>query len=499
LRSLRAAAALVLLCHGIGAHAQWSSRATATLRAPATVASQPAAVQAPAPMAGTAPTQSTPALKSATALSAVQQPQERLAEARQLHSKHQLTFPLAMTDALKYPLAQVTGARGVEAAWRGARAQNARAAPALLQEKQVLARPPPSRTLQGGVVRAAPHLLRSADAPRLDWRDFDVVSAVGNQNPCGSCWAFAAAAAFESSYRLRNGVLVNISEQELLDCTPASCNGGNSGAVFTKATTGDGLYVSNDHAPYMAAKGAQCVHRQGARPLRAVAWGFVDDVNPIPSNARLKQALVEHGPLAVTLFAYNLFQGYLVPDGTAPGRDVFTYGVGIGDGFNGPFPDANGNPRRTYFQVDKHGVLRGTARGEILSDVDAMTREWLASNHVVTLIGWDDTRQAWLIKNSWGTNWGTRAGGREAGYGWVSYGQANIGAYAMWVRAGLDLKGSGLLGDKVASVHHAASAPLLRTPGATTQPAAVAAPAPVATTATPPPAAPDWSAVPARR
>jgi hypothetical protein len=50
-------------------------------------------------------------------------------------------------------------------------------------------------------------------------------------------------------------------------------------------------------------------------------------------------------------------------------------------------------------------------------------------NHAITLIGWDDSRNAWLIKNSWGTGWGM------SGYAWVAYGSNRVGDGAAWVRA----------------------------------------------------------------
>ena len=57
-------------------------------------------------------------------------------------------------------------------------------------------------------------------------------------------------------------------------------------------------------------------------------------------------------------------------------------------------------------------------------------------NHAVTLIGWDDSKSAWLIKNSWGTGWGDTCGfGTERGYMWISYTSDNIGYAAAWVQA----------------------------------------------------------------
>lgn len=89
--------------------------------------------------------------------------------------------------------------------------------------------------LISGLARSLPQRPRSAGASRFDWREFNILTPVQNEGSCGSCWAFAAAAAFESSYRMRNDRRIDLSEQELLDCGPASCEGGNSAEVFKKA------------------------------------------------------------------------------------------------------------------------------------------------------------------------------------------------------------------------------------------------------------------------
>jgi cathepsin L len=54
----------------------------------------------------------------------------------------------------------------------------------------------------------------------------------------------------------------------------------------------------------------------------------------------------------------------------------------------------------------------------------------------VVIIGWDDSIQCWLIKNSWGTGWGSECGyGTERGYMWIKYGTSKIGMYSTWVQA----------------------------------------------------------------
>jgi cathepsin L len=49
--------------------------------------------------------------------------------------------------------------------------------------------------------------------------------------------------------------------------------------------------------------------------------------------------------------------------------------------------------------------------------------------HAVVIVGWSDTKKAWLIKNSWGTDWG------DGGFGYIGYTSNRIGRHTAWIRA----------------------------------------------------------------
>src|SRR5262249_19976869 len=66
------------------------------------------------------------------------------------------------------------------------------------------------------------------------------------------------------------------------------------------------------------------------------------------------------------------------------------------------------------FKNYKGGVVRGPAR---------------PTDHALLLVGWDDGRRAWKVKNSWGTDWGIE------GFAWVGYGSFGIGDQAAWIEA----------------------------------------------------------------
>ena len=64
-----------------------------------------------------------------------------------------------------------------------------------------------------------PPLLTNTESV-FDWRLLGGVTPVTNQGNCGSCWAFAAIAGFESAYLIKEGIV------ELFDSFVAACKPG---------------------------------------------------------------------------------------------------------------------------------------------------------------------------------------------------------------------------------------------------------------------------------
>merc|ERR1711957_599077 len=62
----------------------------------------------------------------------------------------------------------------------------------------------------------------------VDWRTQGGVNDVKNQGGCGSCWAFGATAGTEHSHWRATKSLLDLSEQQLVDCSTYDhgCNGG---------------------------------------------------------------------------------------------------------------------------------------------------------------------------------------------------------------------------------------------------------------------------------
>jgi len=306
---------------------------------------------------------------------ASQQIQTLLKNLRSQIQERKLTFQVGYTTALDIPLEKLAGTRPPSDEQIKVEAQKINSEATELLQYDTSARESYLKLHPGGLKAFFP---TCAGLGAVDLRKNNKVTPVRNQLSCGSCWDFAAMGAFESSYAVVNNVLVNTSEQQILDCSGGgSCAGGWWMPVFnfliSKGAANASLY------PYTGAQ-APC-KTSVPTPYRAVAWGYVDANGGIPTQQQIKQALCKYGALAVGVYVSPAFQAY-------------TGGV-----FNE--------------QINTSGI-----------------------NHGVTLIGWDDSKGAWLIKNSWGTGWGETGGyGTSRGFMWIAFGSNRIGDHAAWVQA----------------------------------------------------------------
>jgi cathepsin L len=347
---------------------------------------------------------------------------KRLADARVEVQAHNLGYRVGYTTAMDRRRQDLLGAKEPPNMARIARTQNALAGKVVSVDRGARDAFAKARNIQLPESQAQ----CAATDTSLDWRKMGKVTPVRNQ-ACGNCWDYAAVAAYESSYLIRNGRAVDLSEQDVLDCSGGgSCSGGWSWNAFDYMVNhgigNQAAYPSDLPADPDSGTQSPC-NASAETPYRAVTWGAVtqenipgSDFNRMPTVQELKQALCTYGPLAVAAYATPRWSSY------------------TGDVFHEHKSSTVAGPDGAIFQVDQNGTIY-TVVSKGTPD-DPRTGKACVANHVVLLIGWDDSLRAWLIKNSWGTGWGDACGyGNEGGYMWIAYGTDNIGYGAAWVQA----------------------------------------------------------------
>jgi cathepsin L len=207
------------------------------------------------------------------------------------------------------------------------------------------------------------------------------LSPIRDQKQCGSCWAFAGASIVESSKRIRYGGVANIAEQELIDCAGGIANGVINGCdgFFVEETMlhmqFDGVSRESIYPAYQARDRGTCSNPTYRYKVSTWGWVAIGAAN-VP---QIKDALCQYGPVATSIEVTQLFQDYT--GGVFHEKSPSSYG---------PIP---------------------------------------STNHAVVIVGWDDAKGAWRVRNSWGTGWG------ESGYAWVKYNNNAIGWDTVWAVA----------------------------------------------------------------
>jgi len=225
-----------------------------------------------------------------------------------------------------------------------------------------------------------------------------------------SCWNFSGTFVTEAA-NIKAGVLPDnssasqLSEQYTLDqCDGRNggCRGDDNTTVLADAKTG-GLPLTSAYGPYTSREGhckmprptgLEAIVRLGIEEVEKIIgvkapvtinekgnlytvddWGYVGEESGVPSVELIKAALLEYGVVGCAIAADDAFE-----------RSGESQPVG--------------------------SVFKGSGSNNI--------------DHDVAIVGWDDSKQAWLVRNSWGETWG------DGGYKWVAYNVNQVGYEAVW-------------------------------------------------------------------
>lgn len=194
-----------------------------------------------------------------------------------------------------------------------------------------------------------------------DWREHGGVSPVKNQGHCGSCWTFSTVGALEAHTLVKYQDFTPLAEQQLVDCADAfdnhGCNGGLPSHAFEYVMSAGGISTETDYPYYSGETGnANNCTVDPATFAIEVTGGAVNITEEDEDS--MKAALFQNGPVSIAFQVVDGFRDYL--------SGVYTS------------------------DTCKNGT------GDV--------------NHAVLAVGYgtEDDKMYWIVKNSWGENWGDK-------------------------------------------------------------------------------------------
>ncbi len=222
-------------------------------------------------------------------------------------------------------------------------------------------------------------------------RPLGLTVPIKDQGSNGTCWAFATSAAMETMLKVSTGRNVIISEEHMRFMLSSDNHVKSQGkGYYTRTPDGGGHSwmssgyltnwtgaVLNATVPYRTSSYQPWPANMDTAPVK-----YVTEYMYVPTDkVSIKRAVMDYGAVETSMWA--------------------------GDGLTA-------NSLLTYYNTTNYAFYQPVNLG---------------SNHAVAIVGWDDnfsrdkfnaayrptSNGAWLVRNSWGTDFG------DGGYFWVSY------------------------------------------------------------------------------
>jgi len=225
-------------------------------------------------------------------------------------------------------------------------------------------RPAPSSVFQADTTQPLP--------AQVDWRQTEpnVISEVKNQGHCGNCWAVSATESIESYFALKTGQLPTLSVQQVTSCTLLAdgCGGGSFDIAWFSFEFADGIYEEWEYPftdffdKHDTKSGTAACLNIPSMYLPNFAWypkAAVTGFEMVPTNnaTALKYALATQGPQSIAVGA-SLWMNY------------------------------------------EGGIYQNAPNNQANWEID----------HAVQVVGYgfdsDSNMNYWIVRNSWGTEWG---------------------------------------------------------------------------------------------
>jgi hypothetical protein len=181
----------------------------------------------------------------------------------------------------------------------------------------------------------------------------DYTTPIRDQSPAPTCEAYGLCAALETIMQYQTG---EIFEPDLSECHLYFYAGGTIKSGYVNIINATNYLINygvpdegcfpDPHRPYDYPY--ESVPGWENRTVKIESWGWVNH-----DKDSIKQALIDYGPLVICMSIYKDFDFY------------------------------------------KSGVYKHRWGNRV-------------GGHVLTIVGYDDNNECWIVKNSWGTKWGDK-------------------------------------------------------------------------------------------